>query len=227
MVNAVGPSRFACRDVERPSWARLARGVGEAAGELADRGSAALSLQRLQDSTDAKPREAGHQGFGRHLEPSGRAGRRAASELDFEWALNPWGESILARISWTLFWLSLIGGVLFVVAQLMLLSTHENVRDRTDNSRARPALPERIQRHSLMARLFHWSMAAAIFVLLVTAFLPVVGMKFEWITCHWIAGIVLTGRSSFTSSTRPLWLDFWSIWVGPKDRPTGRSEHDA
>jgi hypothetical protein len=34
-------------------------------------------------------------------------------------------------------------------------------------------LPERIQRHSLAARL-HWIMAAAMFVLLFTAFLPMV-----------------------------------------------------
>jgi hypothetical protein len=40
----------------------------------------------------------------------------------------------------------------------------------------------RIERHSLLARLFHWVMAAAMFVLLFTAFLPVVGVQFAWVT---------------------------------------------
>ena len=44
-----------------------------------------------------------------------------------------------------------------------------------------------------MARLFHWVMAGAMFVLLVTAFFPIVGIQFAWVTWHWIAGLVLTG----------------------------------
>ena len=52
--------------------------------------------------------------------------------------------------------------------------------------------PARIPRHSLTARLFHWIMAAAMFVLLFTAFLPKVGIQFNWVTYHWIAGTALT-----------------------------------
>ena len=44
--------------------------------------------------------------------------------------------------------------------------------------------PERVARHSLAARLFHWIMAAAMFTLLITAFLPKVGVKFPWVTYH-------------------------------------------
>ena len=53
-------------------------------------------------------------------------------------------------------------------------------------------LPARIPRHSLAARLFHWIMAASMFALLFTAFLPKVGVQFDWVTYHWIAGMVLT-----------------------------------
>ena len=44
----------------------------------------------------------------------------------------------------------------------------------------------------LAARLFHWVMAASMFTLLFTAILPKVGIRFNWVTCHWIAGTVLT-----------------------------------
>ena len=87
-----------------------------------------------------------------------------------------------------------------------------------------PKLPNRIPRHSLMARLFHWVMAGAMFVLLVTAFFPIMGIQFPWVTWHWVAGIVLTGSIVFHIFHTIFWLDFWSIWVGPKDIPDFREE---
>src|SRR5207247_9757329 len=89
---------------------------------------------------------------------------------------------------------------------------------------ARKDLPEKIERHNLTARLFHWTMAAAMFVLLLTAFLPVVGVKFAWVQWHWIAGLVLTGSILFHIVHASFWLDFWSIWVGPKDIPEFKPE---
>jgi cytochrome b subunit of formate dehydrogenase len=73
-------------------------------------------------------------------------------------------------------------------------------------------LPEKIARHSLAARLFHWIMAAAMLVLLFTAFLPKVGVHFNWVTYHWIAGIVLTASVLFHIIHASFYLDFWSIW---------------
>jgi thiosulfate reductase cytochrome b subunit len=46
-------------------------------------------------------------------------------------------------------------------------------------------------RHRLPDRLFHWVMAGAIFVLGATAFLPILGLRFEWVPLHWVAGVVL------------------------------------
>ena len=149
--------------------------------------------------------------------------------MDFvKWGLNPWGESILTHVSWTLFWASLVAGLMFLVAHgsYMLLSAHrkrpETETDRLEASFAN--LPERIERHSLMARLFHWVMAAAMFTLLFTAFLPVAGVKFPWVTWHWVAGLVLTGSIVFHVIHATVWLDFWSIWVGPKDMPELKAE---
>ena len=47
-------------------------------------------------------------------------------------------------------------------------------------------------RHRLADRLFHWVMALAVIVLGVTAFLPILGFRFEWLPVHWMAGVVLT-----------------------------------
>ena len=47
-------------------------------------------------------------------------------------------------------------------------------------------------RHRLPDRLFHWTMALAVIVLGATAFLPILGVKFEWVPIHWPAGVVLT-----------------------------------
>jgi cytochrome b subunit of formate dehydrogenase len=75
-----------------------------------------------------------------------------------------------------------------------------------------------------MARLFHWVMAASMFVLLFTAFLPIVGIRFPWVEWHWIAGLVLTGSIIYHIIHATFWLDFWSIWVGPKDIPEFKQE---
>jgi len=51
---------------------------------------------------------------------------------------------------------------------------------------------ERVLRHKLVDRLYHWLMAASVLILIGTAFLPIVGWKFEWLSLHWMTGIVLT-----------------------------------
>ena len=63
-----------------------------------------------------------------------------------------------------------------------------------------------------MARAFHWVMALSMFALLITAFLPKVGVKFDWVTYHWIAGLVLSASVIFHIFHASFCLDFWSIW---------------
>jgi cytochrome b subunit of formate dehydrogenase len=79
------------------------------------------------------------------------------------------------------------------------------------------SLPARISRHSLTARMFHWIMAAAMLTLLFSAFLPKLGVQFDWVTYHWIAGAVLTASIVFHVIHATLWLDFWSIWPDKAD----------
>ena len=75
----------------------------------------------------------------------------------------------------------------------------------------------RIIRHTLVDRLFHWIMAASVLILLVTAFLPILGLKFSWLTTHWIAGLVLTVLIVFHIFWTTLQQKFWSMWIGLRD----------
>jgi cytochrome b subunit of formate dehydrogenase len=149
--------------------------------------------------------------------------------MDFlTWGRNPWGQQILTHISWDLLWASLFAGIMFLVAHAsyMILSAHRKRSSaETDALEAQYRnLPDRIPRHSFMARMFHWVMAASMFVLLFTAFLPIAGVRFAWVEWHWIAGLVLTGSILYHIIHATFWLDFWSIWVGPKDIPEFKAE---
>ncbi len=144
------------------------------------------------------------------------------------WGHSPWGQQILTHVSWNLLWASLFAGVAFLVAHAsyMVLSAHrKRPPAETDAMEAeRPNLPARIPRHSAVARAFHWVMASSMLTLLFTAFLPIAGIKFAWVTWHWMAGLVLTTSILFHVIHASFFLDFWSIWVGPKDLPELRAE---
>ena len=141
---------------------------------------------------------------------------------------SPWGESVFVHISWDLFWASLVGGLLFLLAHggYMLFSQHrKRSKDEVDRLEVeRAGLPARITRHGFVARVFHWVMAFSMLVLLFTAFLPIVGVRFAWVQWHWMAGILLTASILFHIVHATFFLDFWSIWVGPKDIPELKTE---
>ena len=80
-----------------------------------------------------------------------------------------------------------------------------------------------VLRHRLPDRLLHWSTAVCILILLGTGLLPVIGLRFEWVTIHWIAGLVmflLIGLHIFRVVLRNRIL---SIWFGIKDLRIMRS----
>lgn len=144
------------------------------------------------------------------------------------WARSPWGEDILTHISWSLFYASLVGGVLFLLAHggYMLFSRHhKRAAGEVDRMEAeRPTLPAKITRHTFVARMFHWVMAFSMLVLVITAFFPIVGIQFAWVQWHWMAGLLLTGSILFHLVHATFFLDFWSIWVGPRDIPEFKAE---
>ena len=67
--------------------------------------------------------------------------------------------------------------------------------------------------HAPVDRVFHWITALAVLLLLASAFLPIVGLKFSWVPLHWITGVVLTAavlfhlvRASFFQRLRCMWI---------------------
>ena len=136
-----------------------------------------------------------------------------------EWATSPLGQRVPIHIAWFLIWVALIAGLAFLIVHAIYVRYFAKEAKFASDlpSPAAVELPERIPRHSLAARLFHWIMAAAMFVLLFTAFLPKVGIQFNWVTYHWIAGTVLTGSILFHIVHASFYLDFWSIWPDRSD----------
>ena len=131
-----------------------------------------------------------------------------------QWAADPWGRVVPIHIAWFLIWVAAIGGLSFLVFHAVYLRYFAKERslaiDVSADEIAR--LPQRIPRHSLAARLFHWVMAASMLTLLVTAFVPKIGLQFDWVTWHWIAGSVLTASVVFHIVHASFWLDFRAIW---------------
>jgi cytochrome b subunit of formate dehydrogenase len=136
-----------------------------------------------------------------------------------EWAMSPLGQRVPIHIAWFLIWVALIAGLLFLMVHAIYVRYFaKKMEFAGDPSSAETInLPPRIPRHSLAARLFHWIMAAAMFVLLFTAFLPKVGIQFNWVTYHWIAGTVLSFSILFHMIHATFYLDFWSIWPDRSD----------
>ena len=71
----------------------------------------------------------------------------------------------------------------------------------------------RVLRHHLADRLYHWLMAASMLALLVTGFLPVLGVNFAWVDPHWIAGVILTVLVLFHALRSLIWLKPSEMWI--------------
>lgn len=114
-------------------------------------------------------------------------------------AAGPWGNEMVLGISWDLMWLAIFLAAAFLVVHALWSwlrqrgSTPAAPADEADA----PDVPERVTRHVLAARIFHWTMAASMIALLVTAFGPVLGWQFPWLTIHWVSGFVLLGTIIF------------------------------
>jgi len=135
--------------------------------------------------------------------------------MDFvKWATSPWGQSVPIHIAWFLIWVAVIAGLLFLLVHAIYVRYFAKVKEFAGNVSPAVAarIPEQVPRHSLTARIFHWIMAASMFTLLFTAFLPRVGVQFPWVTYHWIAGAVLTVSIIFHIIHASFFMDFWAIW---------------
>jgi cytochrome b subunit of formate dehydrogenase len=140
-----------------------------------------------------------------------------------EMARSPWGQDVPIHIAWFLIYVCAIGGFAFLIVHAIYVRyfAKEEEFAGTVSPNVAAAIPQRVNRHSLAARLFHWIMAAAMLTLLVTAFLPKVGVQFNWVPIHWIAGLVLTASIIFHVIHASFFMDFWAIWPNKQDLEEG------
>ena len=137
-----------------------------------------------------------------------------------QWGTNPWGEDTLIHAQWSLVYVALAFGVCFMLGHTLFVKfwpKPAGPRNAPVNEAAAAAVPARVTRHSGAARMFHWIMAASMLTLLGTASAPVLGLEFNWVEIHWIAGLVLTVSIIYHIIHASFWLDFWSIWLNKED----------
>lgn len=118
----------------------------------------------------------------------------------FRRVLNPWSQEVLIGVSWTLLYAAIVAGAAFIIGHAVyagFIAKKETPPSEEEAKRLAPTAPERIQRHTLASRLSHWVLAVAVLALLITGFVPVLGLQFPWVTIHWIAGLALAGYTIF------------------------------
>src|SRR3954464_5263018 len=109
--------------------------------------------------------------------------------MDFlvQWGKNPWGEDILTHAQFALIYAALAFGVCFMLGHTLFVAfwpKKAGPKTQPVSEAAAAKVPERVKRHSLAARMFHWIMAASMLTLLCTAFVPILGLKFAWVQIH-------------------------------------------
>ena len=134
-----------------------------------------------------------------------------------EFARSPWGQDVPIHALWYLIYVSAAAGLIFLVVHAVWIRYFAGEDHYAPSAPLAVKLPEKIARHSFAARAFHWVMAAAMFALLITAFLPKVGVKFDWVEYHWIAGIVLIASILFHIVHATFFMNFWAIWPDKQD----------
>lgn len=138
-------------------------------------------------------------------------------------AVNPWNQEVLIGVSWDLMWAAIIAGGGFVVLHA-IWARWLAPASAAPSDDASSGLPSRILRHALSERVFHWLMALSMLVLLVTAFLPVVGIQFAWVTIHWVAGVILTALIVYHIIHATFSQDLWAMWIDKADIKAGMTE---
>src|SRR5438477_6581309 len=79
------------------------------------------------------------------------------------------------------------------------------------------ALPACVNRHHVVDRIYHWLMAASVLTLMGSAFLPIVGFKFEWLSLHWMTGIALTVLVLIHIVRSLIWQDWRAMMLEGAD----------
>jgi len=89
------------------------------------------------------------------------------------------------------------------------------------NASAPASAAGRVKRHRLVDRAYHWLTAACVLTLLATAFLPIIGYKFEWLGLHWTTGVGLSALVLMHIVRAVIWQDFWAMMIDGTDLRNG------
>ena len=89
--------------------------------------------------------------------------------------------------------------------------------DSTAGGNATAGTTSVVVRHALPDRLFHWVSAVCVLTLLGTAFLPILGLEFGWVTTHWVTGLVLMAAVLFHVVRALVRWTFGRMWIGAAD----------
>ncbi|MQA90006.1 MAG: cytochrome b/b6 domain-containing protein [Gemmatimonas sp.] len=138
----------------------------------------------------------------------------------FRRALNPWSQEVLIGVSWTLLYVAVVAGAAFVIGHAVyaaFIAKKEVPPTEEEVQRAAPGAPEQVERHTLVSRISHWILAVAVLTLLVTGFVPILGLKFPWVTIHWIAGLALAVYTVFHTVHAVSKRSLGSMWISFKE----------
>ena len=71
-----------------------------------------------------------------------------------QWATSPWGQSVPIHVAWSLIWVAVIAGLLFIIVHAIYVRYFAKAKQfAPDAAPVLPAqIPERVPRHSLTAR---------------------------------------------------------------------------
>ena len=75
-----------------------------------------------------------------------------------------------------------------------------------------PARSDRVLRHAGIDRLFHWLTAVCVLTLMATGLLPHLGVQFDWVGIHWIAGLALVALVIFHVLRSAVWRKLRAMW---------------
>jgi formate dehydrogenase subunit gamma len=121
-----------------------------------------------------------------------------------------WGREVLLGVSWDLVWVVLALALTAIVVHLLVMAfLGGQQRPSSDGPH--------LARHAAVDRGFHWIMAISVFVLLATGVLPTLGVDFNWLTIHWVAGLILTGAVLFHTVRALLFQRPGEMWVSTED----------
>ena len=124
-----------------------------------------------------------------------------------------WGQRVLEGVSWDLLPVAAGIGVAVIIGHAI----YALVRGKRPTVSEVPGAQEHIERHAAADRWFHWLTALCVLTLVLTAFLPVIGVKFPWVTIHWVSGVLAVLLVLFHIVRATFWQHLRHVWIGWRD----------